>query len=118
MKDIPNFFPEIVIKSFAHYRGGTLVFPFNRTAHKILTRSAPENDQEVDTVINIKNPMTAQIPSASGMPAYGHALGTTTFCTTGVDTSVVRDRQAVIGTDLCLAQGYFPGTPAWRPPNC
>jgi hypothetical protein len=30
----------------------------------------------------------------------------------------VRDRQAVIGTDLCLAQGYFPGTPAWRPPNC
>jgi hypothetical protein len=35
-----------------------------------------------------------------------------------VDAPVVRDRQAVIGADLRLAQGYFPGTPAWRPPNC
>jgi len=73
-------------------------------------------------VISFKNPKTAQIPSASGMPAYTHALWTTNGATsvipTGVGTSVVRDRQAVIGADLRLAQGDFPGTPAWRPPNC
>jgi hypothetical protein len=66
---------------------------------------------------SITNPMTAQIPSASGMPAYGH-VGSSTSCATGVATSVVRDRQAVIGADKGLAQGYFPGTSAWRPPNC
>ena len=69
-------------------------------------------------MINILNPMTAQIPSASGMPAYGHALGTTTVCATAVGTSVVRDRKAVIGAGTDLVQGYFPGTSAWRPPNC
>ena len=73
-------------------------------------------------MISFKNSKTAQIPSASGMPACGHALWTTSGATpvipTGVATSVVRDRQAVIGADLRLAQGYFPGTPAWRPPNC
>jgi hypothetical protein len=76
----------------------------------------------VDVVISFKNSKTAQIPSAFGMPACGHALwptnGATSVSTTGVATSVVRDRQAVIGADLRLAQGYFPGTPAWRPPNC
>jgi len=73
-------------------------------------------------VISFKNLKTAQIPSASGMPACSHALwttnGATSIITTSVATSVVRDRQAVIGADLRLAQGYFPGTPAWRPPNC
>ena len=73
-------------------------------------------------MMSFKNPKTAQIPSASGMPACSHALwmtnGATSVATTGVATSVVRDRQAVIGADLRLAQGYFPGTPAWRPPNC
>ena len=77
-------------------------------------------------MISFKNPRTAQIPSASGMPAYARALSTgirtsgatTSVFATGSATPVVRDRQAVIGTDLCLAQGYFPGTPAWRPPNC
>ena len=24
----------------------------------------------------------------------------------------------VTGAELGLAQGYFPGTPAWRPPTC
>ncbi len=77
-------------------------------------------------MISFKTSKTAQIPSASGMPAYTRALstgirtsgGTTSVFATGVGTPVVRDRQAVIGTDLRLAQGYFPGTPAWRPPNC
>ena len=73
-------------------------------------------------MISIKTQQTAQIPSAFGMPACAHALwtsnGATTVIPTGVATSVVRDRQAVVGADLRLAPGYFPGTPAWRPPNC
>jgi hypothetical protein len=68
------------------------------------------------------NSKTAQVPSPFGMPACAHAQwasnGATTVIPTGVGTSVVRDRQAVIGADLGLAQGYFPGTPAWRPPTC
>jgi hypothetical protein len=67
---------------------------------------------------NINIPMTAQIPSAFGMPVSGHAFGATTVCATAVATSVVRDRKAVKGADTGLAQGYFPGTSAWRPPNC
>ena len=73
-------------------------------------------------MISFKTQMTAQIPSASGMPAWSPAhtpaLGMTSACATAVATSVVRDRQAVIGADLGLVQGYFPGTPAWRPPIC
>ena len=73
-------------------------------------------------MISFKNPKTAQIPSASGMPAWSPAhnaaLGMTSVCPTALATSVVRDRQAVIGTDLGTVQGYFPGTPAWRPPIC
>lgn len=66
---------------------------------------------------NILNPMTAQIPSAFGMPVSGHALGTATVCATGVGTSVVRDRMTVLGADAAI-KGYFPGNTAWRPPNC
>jgi hypothetical protein len=75
----------------------------------------------VDEMSNILNPMTAQIPSAFGMPVSGHALGTSTVCATGIATSVVRDRKAVTGTDEAvkgLAQGYFPGNSAWSPPIC
>ncbi len=63
-------------------------------------------------MINILNPMTAQIPSPSGMPISGHA------CATGFATLVVRDLVGVKGADLGRTQGYFPGTSAWRPPNC
>lgn len=77
---------------------------------------------------NILNPMTAQTPSAFGTPMSGHAFGSTSVRVlgigsgTGIGTSVVRDRKAVIGAgsgaDTGLAQGYFAGTSAWRPPNC
>jgi hypothetical protein len=111
------------IKSFAHYWAGTLVFPFNASAHHDPDRiGARGNRKEVDGMVSIKTPQTAQIPSAFGMPACAHAQwtsnGATTVVPTGVATSVVRDRQAVVGADLGLAQGYFPGTPAWRPPTC
>ncbi len=49
---------------------------------------------------------TAQIPSIVGMPSCALA------------TSAVRDRQAVAGIGTGLVLGYFPGTPAWRPPTC
>ena len=69
-------------------------------------------------MITIKNPMTAQVPSASGMPVSGHAFGSTATCATAPTTSVVRDRKAITGADMGLVQGYFPGTSAWRPPTC
>ena len=72
--------------------------------------------------------MTAQTPSRFVMPISGHAFGATTrgtdACTTA--TLVVRERGTVIATgtkgaakaDMGLAQSYFPGTTAWRPPTC
>jgi hypothetical protein len=76
--------------------------------------------------------MTAQTPSTFGMPISGHAFGVTTCARlvdaqgTTVSTAVVeRDRAAVIADatgatkgDMGLAQSYFPGTTAWRPPTC
>lgn len=67
---------------------------------------------------SIKNSMTALAPSTFGMPISGITLGHTSACTTAVATSAVRDRKAVKGADQGLALGYFPGTNAWRPPNC
>ena len=74
--------------------------------------------------------MTAQIPSAFGMPISGHASGVTTCArlvdvlgTTVSAARIERERIAgVTGTkgavkgDMGLA--YFPGTTAWRPPTC
>ena len=56
--------------------------------------------------------------SCFGMPMSGHAFGAAT-------TSVVRERVADIAgitgavtADRVLAQSYFPGNSAWRPPTC
>jgi hypothetical protein len=71
--------------------------------------------------------MTAQAPSNFRMPISGHVFGVTTCATrvdvqgTTVSTLIERDRIAVKGAvkgDMGLAQSYFPGTSAWRPPNC
>jgi hypothetical protein len=74
--------------------------------------------------------MTAQIPSGIGMPVSGHAFDVNT-CARLVDVQgtavsaarIERDRAAgITGTkgavkaDMGIA--YFPGTNAWRPPNC
>lgn len=72
-------------------------------------------------MVSTKFTWTAQIPSAVGMPNsgpdFGAAFGATT--TRGISATVVRDRSVVVtGADLGLAQGYFPGTRAWRPPTC
>ena len=70
--------------------------------------------------------MTAQTPSAFGMPISGHTffVSATEARSAVATTIVVRDRKAVIGTNgavkagMGLAQSYFPGTSAWSPPIC
>lgn len=71
--------------------------------------------------------MTAQTPSAFGMPISGHSFGVTPRATDACATAttvVVRDRAVItaamgaIKGDMGLAQSYFPGTSAWRPPTC
>lgn len=67
--------------------------------------------------------MTAQIPSAFGMPASAcaHTVRTGVIAVAPAyvvsqDSSVLRDRKAVIAGDLGLDLATFPGTTAWRPP--
>ncbi|GAB2444481.1 hypothetical protein GCM10027062_25370 [Nocardioides hungaricus] len=68
--------------------------------------------------------MTAQTPSAFGMPISGHSFGVTTGATdvrAAAATVVVRERAATTGTAKAgtgLISSYFPGTSAWRPPTC
>jgi hypothetical protein len=93
-----------------------------------LAGSAPEHPKEVALMNSNKLWMTAQTPSAFGMPISGHAFGVTTDVCTAAATVVVRERAgiaaaatAVTGAtkgDMGLAQSYFPGTSAWRPPTC
>ena len=70
--------------------------------------------------------MTAQTPSAFGMPISGHTFGVSVIearCTAAT-TLVVRDRQAsldtfgAVKTDRAAAPSYIPGTHAWSPPIC
>jgi hypothetical protein len=87
--------------------------------------SALESPKEVAQMNSTKLRMTAQTPSSFGMPISGHAFGVaavaTDVCTA---TRIVRERATVAaGTgatdgDAGLAQSYFPGTSAWRPPTC
>ncbi|WP_243058104.1 hypothetical protein [Nocardioides sp. SR21] len=70
--------------------------------------------------------MTAQTPSAFGMPiSGGHAFGASAIegCSAVATTLVVRDRAAAatngaVKTDRVFAQSYVPGTSAWSPPIC
>jgi hypothetical protein len=90
----------------------------------------PNEPKEVALMNNTKLWMTAQIPSGFGMPVSGHAFDVNT-CARVVDVQgttvsaarIDRDRVAVntgikgaVKGDMGLA--YFPGTTAWRPPNC
>ena len=69
---------------------------------------------------SINNQMAAQIPSGFGAPSCGHAFETTAISTSlrVLGTSVVRDRSDITDGDMGVAKSYFPGTSAWRPPNC
>jgi hypothetical protein len=97
----------------------------------ILTRSAPNEPKEVAIVNNTKLWMTAQIPSGFGMPVSGHAFDVNTCArlvdvrgtTVSAGRRIERDLVAVVtGTKAVvtgdLGSAYFPGTSAWRPPNC
>lgn len=58
---------------------------------------------------------TAQTPSCFGMPIYGSAYGAARGTTAVVAQPVLRDRFVA---DASGVKGAFPGTSAWRPPNC
>jgi hypothetical protein len=77
---------------------------------------------------NSKLRMTAQIPSYVGMPSCGHVFGATAATATDdrrvLTESDVMWRTAGIGAtqgadkrSTSINQS-FPGTSAWRPPNC
>jgi hypothetical protein len=82
----------------------------------VLARPAPDALKEVDRMNSTKLSMTAQAPSRFGMPIYGSAFGMQ-CATTGAAAlaTVVRDRHV---TGDASVKGDFPGTSAWRPPNC
>ena len=64
---------------------------------------------------NITTQWTDQTPSRFGMPIAGSTYGMT--CTDAtVAPAAARDRH-VAGVAR-LVKGAFPGTTAWRPPNC
>ena len=97
----------------------------------VLTRPAPNEPKEVVLVNNTKLWMTAQIPSGFGMPVSGHAFDVNT-CARLVDVQGTTVSAARIERDLvagstgtkaavkgsAMGRTYFPGTTAWRPPNC
>ena len=74
--------------------------------------------------------MTAQIPSGFGMPVCGHTFDVITDArrvdVQGTTVSNVRiERELGVGNTGTKAavkgatgSAYFPGTSAWRPPNC
>lgn len=72
--------------------------------------------------------MTAQTPSAFGMPICGHVLVPSARATGEnsalATTLVVRDRAVIAGTagavktDRAFVPSYVPGTTAWSPPIC
>jgi hypothetical protein len=75
------------------------------------------------------NPMTAQIPSTFGMPAYGCAPAASTTVRSAVvavaprsvvagESSAQRDREIAFAGELGLGRATFTGTTAWRPPIC
>jgi hypothetical protein len=72
----------------------------------------------VARVISNFNTMTAQSPSF-GMPAYGHAVGALIAvpATAVASVSTCARIRFIGGMDLAT-QGDFPGTRAWRPPDC
>jgi hypothetical protein len=76
-----------------------------------LARLAPDAPKEVTAMSTINNRTTAQNPSRLGMPISGYAFGTAGVCATA---AFATGERLVAG----LVKGDFPGTSAWRPPNC
>lgn len=58
---------------------------------------------------NITNPMTTLIAQATGRRRSGIAMPTCGHTPAWTSTDSVK-------ADMGLAQGYFPGNHAWRPP--
>ncbi len=70
-------------------------------------------------MMTLTNPMTAQIPSAFGMPVVGCARTTAArIVVSRVEATIVDDRKGGFASDLGLIPDSFWGTTAWRPPIC
>jgi hypothetical protein len=70
---------------------------------------------------NITRTMTAQSPSAFGMPAYGQTSveRVAVPALAGAQVWTCARIRHIDGTGLVMAtKGDFPGTRAWRPPTC
>ena len=83
----------------------------------VLTTPAHYSPKEVALMNTNKLWMTAQIPSGFGMPVCGHAFDVNTRARR-VDVQGITVSAAGIDEGTGLAKSYFPGTTAWRPPNC
>jgi hypothetical protein len=70
-------------------------------------------------MISINRTMTAQIPSAFGVPAYGQT-SVERVAVSGLATAQVSTCARIrhIGVMGLATEGDFPGTSAWRPPIC
>lgn len=64
---------------------------------------------------SIRTQWTDQTPSRFGMPIDGSTYGMTCIDATFA-LAATRDRH--VAGDVRLVKGAFPGTSAWRPPNC
>jgi hypothetical protein len=74
--------------------------------------------KEVDRMNSNKLWMTAQNPSCIGMPIYGSASVTTAASQAGLVAVATDVRDRHFAGVPSLVEGTFPGTSAWRPPNC
>ena len=125
-------FREMGSKSFAPYQGETIVFS-HLSNRRITVLARPAHNEPKEVALVNSNKLWMSAPSTAGqscfgMPMSGHAFGVATPATDASlmrTTTAVRERVAVIAgtTDavksgLGLAQSYFPGNSAWRPPTC
>jgi hypothetical protein len=87
---------------------GAIVFLASHPAHHDPDKVGARLTEGGGPVNSIMTQATDRIPSTFAMPVCAAA------------TSAVREHKAGIGTGIgtALAQGYFPGTSAWRPPSC
>jgi len=109
-------------KWFAGYVHPPVAFCERRNRQRITTldKVGAQHSKEVARVISNKLQNTVQTPSF-GMPVYGPA-SLEVQAVAAVDrvqvSTCARIRHTGGAMGLATTEGYFPGTSAWRPPNC
>lgn len=109
-------------KWFAGYVHPPVAFCERRNRQRITTpsRVGAQHSKEVARVISNKFQNTAQTPSF-GMPVYGPAsleVQTVAAVASVRVSTCARTRHMGGAMGLATIEGDFPGTSAWRPPNC